>query len=102
MTLRQWITLTWPQLKLLPDSPQIKTDSTPNKVDSALDSNLADSEVQATNTEFSPANMRPQHLRQPPMMLSYHNLGNPIDMQAGINAVGNCFSFWGKFLYHLF
>ena len=47
--------------------------------------------------------MRPQHFQQPPMMmLSYHNLGNPIDMQAGINAVGNCFSFWGKFELNLY
>ena len=72
-----------------PDPPHIETDSTPNKADSTLDSNLVDSEVQSTDTDFSPANMRPQRLRQLPMMLSYHNLGNPIDMQAGINAIGN-------------
>ena len=72
-----------------PDSPHIETDSTQNKADSTLDSNLVDSEAQATDTDFSPANVRPQRFRQPPMMLSYHNLGNPIDMQAGIITIGN-------------
>ena len=55
-----------------PDSPHIETDSTPNKADSTLDSNLVDSEVQAMDQDLSPSNVRPQHLRQPPMMLSYH------------------------------
>ena len=73
-----------------PDSPHIESDSTPNKADSTLDSNLVDSEVQSTDADFSPANVLPQRLRQPPMMLSYHNLANPIDMQAVINAIGHC------------
>ena len=72
-----------------PDSPQIETDSAPTEVDSTLDSNLVDSEVQDTDTDFSPANVRPQPLRQLPTMLSYHNLQNLIDMQAGVNAIGN-------------
>ena len=70
----------------LPDSPQIETDVTPTEVDSTLDFNLVDSEVQHTGTDFPLANVRPQRLRQPPTMLSYYNLGN---VQAGINAVGN-------------
>ena len=65
-----------------PDSRHIETDSTPNKADSTVDSNLVDAEVQSTDTDFSPANVRSQRLRQPLMMLSYHNSGNPIDIQA--------------------
>ena len=40
-----------------PDSPYIERDSTPNKADSTLDSKLVDSEVQATDKDFSPSNV---------------------------------------------